>query len=117
MKKLIFILIFMFAITAYSITLDEFQKVSIGNVVHLKVEWNSKVYLEGDAVVAYIIGESAQLASTNPQNNFSGAFHRSFITSVTQPNNDSLIAENQRLKDKIKALIAELKRIIGAFEI
>jgi hypothetical protein len=108
----------MFAISCYSITLDEFQKVATGNVVHLKVEWQGKVYLEGGAVVAYIVGESAQLASTNPQNNFSGVFHRTFITAIySQPNNEDLIKENTALKQKIVMILSELRRLVGLLEI
>ena len=99
---------------ALAITPSEFNTLVPGSIVYLKVEWNGKVYLEGQAVVAYTIGESAQLASTNPTNNFSGAFHMSFIQSIVKTNNNtSLAAENDQLRQRVAVLTNIINKMIG----
>jgi hypothetical protein len=82
---IILIVVALIAVSAKSMTLDEFNTMPIGSIVHLKLEYMGKTYLDGDGVVAYKLGESAGLASTNPNNNWSGAFNRSYLTIVSQP--------------------------------
>jgi len=77
----------------------------------LKLEWNGKTYLDGDAVVAFKIGDSAQLASTNPQNNFSGAFNCSYLTLINS-NQSALQVENMKLKVIIRSLVMKLQALI-----
>lgn len=121
MKKLIFILLFMFAISAYSMELADYQKLKIGDIIHVKIEWGGTVRLEGNAVVQFLTPqwECVQAASIEPSNNFYSSFHRGFITLVSESSDGNVVLlkqENAKLKATIATLLAELKRIIGMLE-
>lgn len=125
MKKLLFIIIMLlFTVPVIAMTPTQFQGVKTGDIVYLKLEWNGKVYLEGNAVVAYKIGDSAGLASTNPANNFSGGFNCGYLTMVKPSTDNSLLQdENLKLKvmvatlnAKLNGLLAKLNQLIADYE-
>ena len=83
MKKILCVIVLLlFSVTVQAMTPIEFQKIGTGDIVTLNLEWNGKVYLQGDSVVAFKQGDSAWVASINPLNNFSGSFHCGYLTLV-----------------------------------
>lgn len=110
-----------FSVSCFCMESADYAKLKTGDIVHVKIEWQGKVYLEGDAVVAFLVTENecAQVGSTDRNHNFNSIFHRSFLTLVSSSADGNIVLlkqENARLKEIIKSLIVELKRIIGILE-
>jgi hypothetical protein len=118
MKKILFVIIFLacyMTIQSVAMTSWEFQNVGIGDVVHLKLEWGGKTYLDGDSVVAFKSGDSAWITSTNQQNNFSGMFNCGFLTMVKSNQVSISTVLLQARITQLEGIIDALKKIIVAF--
>jgi hypothetical protein len=125
-KLAVGIVLLLLATSAWSMTMEEFNKVKSGDILMLKLEYNGKVYVQGECVAAFKYGESAQVASTNPNNAFIGTFHRSYLTPVSSSNSDidsiraentALRAENAGLKGRLTSVMSALMSILSQYNI
>lgn len=104
MKKLsLFILIVGFVLgvsfNTIAITPAELNVLAAGDFIHVKLEWNGKIYLEGDAVVGYVKDNAAVVISIEPDNPFYyGASAWAITEILPNPVVKSLTVENNLLK-------------------
>ena len=116
MKKILCVIVLLlFSVTVQAMTPIEFQKIGTGDIVTLNLEWNGKVYLQGDSVVAFKQGDSAWVASINPLNNFSGSFHCGYLTLVKSNQETADVATLKTRISQLESVIDGLKKIIVSF--
>jgi hypothetical protein len=110
LKKMFLVVLFALIMvsSALAMTDSEFALLKTGDIVHAKIEWNGKVYLEGDAVVAYKISDSALVAGTNPQNGFVSTFNHEYLTLVKSKGNE----DTAKLRQELEALKAQIRGLV-----
>jgi hypothetical protein len=87
-------------------TSEQVKQLKAGDIVHVKMVYGGRIYLDGDGVVQYVIGEDIQTSSISYEHYFSGMFHFSNVTLVKSQNQSDIL-------DKIKQKLIELLQLIG----
>lgn len=87
-------------------TPQEAKKLKAGDIVHVKMQYGGKVYLDGDGVFQYLLGEDIQMSSLDSSHYFSGCFACSNVTLVKSQSSTDIL-------EKIKLKLAELQQLIG----
>ena len=94
-------------------TPEQARQLKSGDIVHVRMEFNGRVYLDGDGVVQYLydsIGNYVQCSSVMLSNYFSGCYECRNITLVKSSNTSS---EAETKLDFIKQKLIELSNLIG----
>jgi hypothetical protein len=90
----------------FIVTSEQVKQLKAGDIVHVKMVYGGRTYLDGDGVVQYVIGEDIQTSSISYEHYFSGMFHFSNVTLVKSQNQSDIL-------DKIKQKLIELLQLIG----
>ena len=64
-------------------TVAELGQLKAGDIIHVVMEYQGRVYLDGIGVFQYAIGDNGQVSSISYDRYFSGAFHCSGLTKVS----------------------------------